>query len=371
MARTLVLVALAACSALACSGSPAGNADAADRGSPPDAAPEGGDAASADSGVADAGTEDAGPSELHVLFIGNSYTYVNDLPGMLSKIAASAGTPPTITTDEVVQGGATLQDHWDNGLAQPKIMKGGYTHVVLQGQSLEALTWGPQSPFFDYAQQFGDLIVDAGAQPTLFVTWARAAGDPIYGPGGSFVSPRQMQDELDIGYTQVAELWPESVVACAGEAFQLSNAQYPNIVLQQSDLSHPTVAGTYLAASTFYVALTGRPVPDQSEVPAGLSAGDAANLREVAKVGSKCANSHLQGGIVADVATVAQGGPPLDFGTTTLPIARQISLTNVGGLVVGIRDGLSLAPPFEWTTGGGYPGGSGAGFCGSSLVPGD
>ena len=51
---------------------------------------------------------DAGPSELNVLFIGDSYIYVNDLPGMLSQIAATAGIPPTITTSEVVRSRGAL-----------------------------------------------------------------------------------------------------------------------------------------------------------------------------------------------------------------------------------------------------------------------
>jgi len=356
-----VLVAFAASCALSCSASNAADSGSADAGDAPDSA------------LMDTGAADAGPSTLRVLFIGNSYTYVNDLPGMLSKIAATAGSPPTITTDEVVQGGATLEDHWGNGVAQAKIAQGNFTHVVLQGQSLEPLTSlaGPQATFFDYARRFGDLSVKAGAQPTLFVTWARAAGDPIYGPGGAFVSPQQMQDELTIAYASVAKLWPRSILACAGEAFRRSTTQYPGIVLQQSDLSHPTVAGTYLAASTFYVALTGQPVPAQSEVPAALSAPDAARLREVAQVGSDCANTPpTKGAILSDVADVAHGGPPLDFGTTALPISNQIQLRNAGGAAVGIRDAMSLAPPFVWTAGGAYPGGWGAGFCPSSLAPG-
>jgi len=273
-----------------------------------------------------------------------------------------------------VQGGATLQDQWDNGLAQKKIAEGVWTHVVLQGQSLEPLYWSPQAPFFDYAQQLGDLIVAAGARPTFFVTWARAAGDAIYGPlpVGAFVSPRQMQDELNIGYTQVADLWTDSLLVCAGEAFQRSIAAYPKIALQQSDLSHPTVAGTYLAASTFYVALTGQPVPSRSEVPEGLAAEDAASLRAVARdVGEACAHSRLEGGILSDTPFAGEGWPPIDFGTTAVPISHSFSITNVGGLVVGIADGMSLAPPFVWTAGGAYPGGSGTGFCGSSLAPGE
>ena len=329
------------------------------------------DASSADV-AADAVTADAGPTALHVLFIGNSYTYVNDLPGMLARIAATAGTPPTITTDEVVQGGASLEDAWDGGVAQAKILERQWTHVVLQGQSVEPLTALGPSTFFSYAQQFSDLIVGAGAQPTLFVTWARAAGDPIYGPlpYGSFACPAQMQDELTIAYEKVAQLWPQSILACAGEAFQRSLTRFPGIALQQSDLSHPTVAGTYLAASTFYVALTGKPVPPQSEVPAGLSAADAANLRDVAQVGSDCADVKLEGAIATSFPGGDDGGTPFDFGTAGFPIATQFELKNTGGAVVGITDGMSLAPPFVWTAGGAYPGGSGAGFCSTSLAPG-
>jgi hypothetical protein len=337
------------------------------------------------SGGADAGgsTSDAGakadaargsgPSALHVLFIGDSYTYVNDLPGMLTDIAASAGVPPTITTDEVVQGGATLDVQWSNEAAQAKIKEGSWTHVVVQGQSLEpltAVTLGGTT-FFTYAQQFGDLIVQSGAKPTFFVTWARAAGDSLYAPlpSGIFAYPVQMQDELDIAYAEVARQWPQSILACVGEAFQRSIAEYPEVVLQQSDLSHPTVAGTYLAASTFYVALTGHAVPAQSAVPAGVSAEDAAKVRSVALVGSNCANVELKGALSTSFPAGADGGSLFDFGTAGSPITTELELMNTGGMTVGIRDGMTLAPPFAWTAGA-YPGGSGAGFCGSSLAPG-
>ena len=270
------LMAFAAWSAWACSSSDPHGTAAADAGDALAADAQAADAGGNDARPPDTGTGDAGPAALHVLFIGDSYTYVNDLPGMLTTIAATAGVPPTITTDEVVQGGATLEVQWSNQLAQAKIMAGGWTHVVVQGQSVEPLAaLDTGTGFSDYAEAFDDLIVEAGAQPTLFSTWARAAGDPIYAPipNGNFVCPAQMQDELTIAYEQVAKLQPRSILVCAGEAFQRAIVQYPAIVLQQSDRSHPTVAGTYLAASTFYVALTGHPVPAQSEVPAGLERG--------------------------------------------------------------------------------------------------
>jgi hypothetical protein len=45
---------------------------------------------------------------LHVLFIGNSYTYVNDLPGMFSQLACAGGHP--VQTGMAAQGGWRLED---------------------------------------------------------------------------------------------------------------------------------------------------------------------------------------------------------------------------------------------------------------------
>ena len=327
-------------------------------------------------GVADGGADaDLDAGSLRVLFIGNSYTYVNDLPGMLATIARTAGTGPSITTDEVVQGGAALETHWDNGDAQKKIATHAFSHVVLQGQSIEPLPLpGPASTFQTYAKDFGDLIVASGARPVYFATWARAAGDTIYSPlpYGDFTCPAQMQDELTSAYASAAAQEPRSVLVCVGEAFKRAIAEAPSIVLQQSDLSHPSVAGTYLAASTFYVALTGRPVPPQSEVPAGVSAEDAATLRDIALVGTDCSDVKVKGAIAASWPIAAGGGTiPFDFGTAGFPITTEFTLKNTGGEALGIRDGMTLAPPFSWASGGAYPGGADPGFCSDVLAPGD
>lgn len=330
--------------------------------------------------VTDAGTKDGAignagdASPLHVLFIGDSYTYVNDLPGMLTSIAATSGTTPLITTDELVQGGSTLEMLWEAG-APEKIQQGPWTQVVLQGQSLEPLTSLPgndQSTFQTYAKQFGDLIVAAGAQPALLDTWARAPGDAIYGPYalGDFACPAEMQDELTIAYAKAATLEPKGLLVCAGEAFEEAIAQHPDIVLQQSDFSHPTVAGTYLAASTLYVALTGKPVPEQSAVPAGISASDAATLRDIARVGSNCSQIQLKGAVATSFPQNTDGTRSYDFGTSGLPITMQFQLSNSGGAPVGVHDALTLAPPFSWTTGA-YPGGSDPSFCADTIAPGN
>src|SRR5262245_23603813 len=66
-----------------------------------------------------------------VLFIGNSLTYVNDLPAMVTALADSAGAGPLVV-ESVVFGGYSLEDHWNQGDALRAIERGGWSVVVLQ-----------------------------------------------------------------------------------------------------------------------------------------------------------------------------------------------------------------------------------------------
>jgi hypothetical protein len=72
------------------------------------------------------------------------------------------------------------------------------------------------------------------------------------------------------------------VLAKVGEAFRTSLKEKPTLALHVDDRSHPTIAGTYLAACVFYGVLAGRPVPEASSVPTGVAATDATHLRGVA-----------------------------------------------------------------------------------------
>src|SRR6478609_9270196 len=57
---------------------------------------------------------------IHVLFIGNSFTYVNDLPKMVAELA-KAGRQRPLRYDQETPGGCTLEKHWKDGKALAKI----------------------------------------------------------------------------------------------------------------------------------------------------------------------------------------------------------------------------------------------------------
>ncbi len=242
----------------------------------------GGASASAEGGADVGGAVDANPPPpgLRVLFIGNSYTFVNDLPKELSALAATPGAAPRITTQMIAPGGATLASHWNGAEAQAAIAKGGFSHVVMQGQSVEPLL--QPTVFEDYALKFGAAAIAAGAAPAYFQTWARAPGDAVYAEKWSGGTPSAMQDGLSSEYQKMASA-SKGVLVKVGEAWRVALRDHPSIALHQSDGSHPSAAGTLLAVYTFYTALTGRDVPRAAAVPLGVAPADASALRAVAE----------------------------------------------------------------------------------------
>jgi hypothetical protein len=67
------------------------------------------------------------------LFIGNSYTQVNNLPLMVSNVASSVGD--TLVFDSNTPGGFTFKGHSTNANSLAKISAGNWDYVVLQEQS--------------------------------------------------------------------------------------------------------------------------------------------------------------------------------------------------------------------------------------------
>jgi hypothetical protein len=183
-----------------------------------------------------------------ILFIGNSFTNRNDLPGMLEGLGASASPARPIRTRRVIANGAALKTHWDRGTARDEILRTPWDYVVLQEQS--TLPLKNRARMHESIRIFDRAIRERGAKTVLYLTWARLH---------SF----DRQDELSDAFTTIGrEL--EAVVVPAGVAWKRALAERPGLVLHDKDQSHPNAAGTYLAACTFYAALF-------DETPAGLT----------------------------------------------------------------------------------------------------
>ena len=190
----------------------------------------------------------------NVLFIGNSYTSVNDLPQMISDMASSTGERMTYTSN--TPGGCTFQGHCNNN-SMSMICQGGWDIVVLQEQS--QLPSFPQNQVeqecFPYAQQLVDSIYahNPCAEPMFYMTWGRKNGDqqntPYFPVLGTYEGMDSMLCER---YTYMAET-NDAALCPVGRVWRYLRTYHPDIELYQSDESHPSIAGTYAAACSFYV----------------------------------------------------------------------------------------------------------------------
>ncbi len=91
-------------------------------------------------GVASAATP---PQSLRILFVGNSLTYVGNLPAVVSALAAQ--NDHRIQPDMLVKGGATLTQWLDKGAVKRALVAGHYDYVVLQERGGDfACGFGPE-----------------------------------------------------------------------------------------------------------------------------------------------------------------------------------------------------------------------------------
>jgi hypothetical protein len=247
--------------------------DAAVDVAPRDAQPDAAFDAKPDAPAVDAATR------LRVLFVGNSYTYVNDLPGLVASVSR-ATRGPLIDVTSVTVGGATLRNHWETGDAPARLMEPGVDAVVLQGQSVEpALHY---DEFRTYGVRFATLAGAYGVRAVYYATWPRRAGDALYAESWSGGAPSAFNERLDLGYTRVAAT-AGGTVAHVGNAWMAALRDHPSIGLYADDGSHPSPAGTWLAACVLYRALTGvAPGASADDAAVALPVADARALRETA-----------------------------------------------------------------------------------------
>ena len=219
-----------------------------------------------------------------VLFLGNSYTYANNLPLMISEIALSFGD--TVNYDSNTPGGCTLQGHTINSISLSKISQQSWDFVVIQAQSQEPSFPPSQvaTQTYPYAQILVDSIAanDSCTEPVFFMTWGRKNGDAnnasFYPILGTYLGMqwRLRQSYLEMGLTHNA------TVAPVGMSWKKSIQTNPSFELYSPDESHPNIAGSYLAACTFYCTLFNKSCVGSSYYPSSLSASDAAYLQDLA-----------------------------------------------------------------------------------------
>jgi hypothetical protein len=178
--------------------------------------------------------------ELRVLFIGNSLTYENNLPGILGALIDSAGLGPS-NMARVAFPNFGLEDHWDEGTARAAIASQRWSVVAMQ-QGPSATEGRPS--LLEFTDRFAPLIQKAGAKTALYMVWpSRARSFDFDGVSESY---RMAADRV------------QGLLLPAGDAWRAAWRMDPTLPLYGPDGFHPSPTGSYLAALVMFERITGK-----------------------------------------------------------------------------------------------------------------
>ena len=123
---------------------------------------------------------------LRILFIGNSLTQSNDLPGIVTRLAMADGQPQPLTR-MVAVGGFSLEDHWNQGDALRAIHDGPWDFVVLQQGPSALIESRPAARRLRAAVRRRDR--EAGARPAMYMVWPSEVGGRTSAASASRIAP--------------------------------------------------------------------------------------------------------------------------------------------------------------------------------------
>lgn len=189
-----------------------------------------------------------------VLFIGNSFTYYNDLPGLVSGMFEQAGLDYQV--ESLTKGGwylsryADPQDEMGSQLYENLVGR-HWDYVILQDQSFNPVK--DREGFICAAGKLCDLLKPE--KVLFYQTWAYEDGSEKLAQTG--LTYDRMYEQLKAAYTEAAVKWGGTVVP-VGDRFAECRAAHPEVKLYVEDHFHPSPEGSALAAKEFYRAITGK-----------------------------------------------------------------------------------------------------------------
>ena len=204
---------------------------------------------------------------MKILFIGNSYTYFNDMPTLFSRLCGCNGKQAQVFS--VTKGGRKLHENLDSADQTTReleavVQQNPMDVVILQEHSVLPIT-----DFDRFSANIKSLMEKIGpARYVLYQTWARKAGAEFLQEHK--LTPRTMAVKLQEAYAKVADTVGADR-APVGQCFLEISESHPEIDLYDPDLTHPSYAGSCLSAMTHYRTIFG-------EIPGDLSCLDLSDV---------------------------------------------------------------------------------------------
>ena len=212
---------------------------------------------------------------MKILMLGNSYTYFSDLPRILQALFDENGVDAEV--DSVTAGGRRLVQNIDpddplHAEIAEKCKQNAYDALILQEQSHT-----PMSHYREFLRGVcGCVEMVKPARTMMYATWGRREGCDLLDEFGW--TNQSMTEGLAAAYEAAARKVGGECVHVGKTFFEIRKA-YPEIELYDPDLSHPSYAGSCVAALTIYKNLTGS-LPAKT-ASLNMDANDVARACEV------------------------------------------------------------------------------------------
>jgi hypothetical protein len=190
---------------------------------------------------------------MNVLFIGNSYTHMNEMPKLFEQIAVSKKIK--INVEMSAKSNHTFKMHCNRPEMFETIKSKKWDYVVIQGFSRE-LSHDYQTIDTASIPYFNRIVDSVYANNPctnvlLYMTWGYEDGCKSCYDDDTFL---KMSDRIKNGYQYLSNIYNLPIVP-VGDVYKYVRENHPTIDLYREDKQHPTLNGSYLIASTFYSAI--------------------------------------------------------------------------------------------------------------------
>lgn len=175
-------------------------------------------------------------ADYSILFVGNSLTYVNDVPGLVRQLAQRQDI--SVSTVMIAYPDYSLQDHFNSGIADE--IRRLRADIVVMQQGPSSL---PENSVHlaNWAEQLAGVIREAGGEPAMYMVWPD-------------VSRRFAFPAVEAAYADAATAINGRLLP-AGTTWLRAWDADANLQLYAADGLHSGYLGALAAAHTIYAGL--------------------------------------------------------------------------------------------------------------------
>ena len=184
-----------------------------------------------------------------ILFIGNSFTYYNDMPKMVQDIGVTNNI--NVHVENITYGGYSLNQYLEketpeNDRIISTLSNHIWDYVVLQEQSIKP--YKDKKEFISSVKSLSKLIKENGAKVILYSTWSyRDGSDKLL---STKLTYKDMYNILTNTYNEAAKS-VDSLIAPVGTAFYRLTMEHPEISILTDDDYHPNKKGKLYCCMCF------------------------------------------------------------------------------------------------------------------------